>query len=218
MLNPSFENGWTDINAGFSLINQQPNDWTITWLDVGEPLYASSSDVANGIPEIVHKLASQLPPNEQLGGPDALILDGTHVFKLFHAQASFGATLSQRVLNLEPDTRGNVVVPVNVHRHGATDPWGAEVGVFVNGSGQWFNSVLTDKEWDFLSVDFDVDGNGEAMVDIYFKSKWNSPKDFFVDDIRFTATPGSPPVDPPPGEQELTVDIPSWATKVVFKE
>jgi len=213
MLNKSFEDGWENIYAGNGLTNQQPSGWLIDWVEIGDPLYASSADKANGVPEMVHKQADQLPPDEQPGQPGELILDGNNVYKIFHAQASFGATLSQVVIGLKPNTTGTIKVPVNVHYHGATDPWGVEVGVFVNDGGQWFNTTLKDKEWNYLDVSFDVDNRGEAHVEIYVKSKWNSPKDFFIDDISFDAIPTD---GPPPGDNTLTITIPDWAKTITF--
>ncbi len=72
--NGSFEDeGWTDLSP---VGNQQPVSWTLTWVEPGELLYDSDNDRAEVIPECVHKGSDQLPPDEQLGTPGALILDG----------------------------------------------------------------------------------------------------------------------------------------------
>ncbi len=53
--------------------------------------------VVSGVAEMIHKLSHQLPPDEQLGGPKALILDGSAVYKMFHRGAAFGSQLTQTV-------------------------------------------------------------------------------------------------------------------------
>ncbi|RKY40451.1 MAG: hypothetical protein DRP85_08570, partial [Candidatus Makaraimicrobium thalassicum] len=85
MTNWSFEDGWDDVPAGVgNLINQQPRDFNLYWHPIGEELWAVNQKtgefpVCATIPECLHKLNGQLPPNEQVGGADALILDGTAV-------------------------------------------------------------------------------------------------------------------------------------------
>ena len=212
--NGSFEDGWDDVGTGTPLINQQPRGgWGLSWAAIGDEL-PGSSDVARGIPECVHKHKNQLPPHQQLGQPGALILEGEFVYKIFHAGASFGAKLEQTITGLEPGSPVELTVPVNLHRHNDADPWSAEVGVFVNDSGSWVNS-LPDDAWVDIPVNATADADGNAIVEIFVKSKWDTPKDFFIDNITFVGTPAT---DPPPDGQELAVDIPSWATKVVFKE
>jgi len=44
LANPSFEGGWRDVPVpGAGTINQEPRGWTLTWLNPGDPLQASSS-------------------------------------------------------------------------------------------------------------------------------------------------------------------------------
>lgn len=188
--NPSFEDGWTDLPpAPGNLTNQQPAGWTLRWLEPGESLFGSS-DTAGGVPECVHKLATQLPPEEQPGGADPLILDGTTVYKVFHAGAAFGAELRQTVTGLQPGSQATVRVPVRCHRHGDGDPWAAEAGVWLGDAGRWWNAdALGDRRWNTLEVSAAVPASGEVEVLIRFKSKWGRPKDFFIDDITFEATP-----------------------------
>lgn len=183
--NPSFEEGWTDLPpAPGYLINQQPHAWTLTWIKPGRPLY-DSSDLAGGVPECVHKLSDQLPPDEQPGGPNALILDGRVTYKLFHASAPFGAELRQTIYGLEPGTNWQLIVPIQVHLHDDTDPYGAEAGVWVNEVGGWVNGVnMGDRTWYEHVVAFTVPANGQAAVVLRVKSKWPRAKDFFVDHLR----------------------------------
>ncbi len=187
--NPSFENGWTNVGTGTPLVNQQPNDWTLYWVPLGQPIFGSA-DVASGIPECVHKHNSTLPPHEQLGGPNALILDGEYTYKLFHYSAPFGAQLSQTVTGLRPNSAARLVVPVQVHLHGDPDEWGAASGVWIEGSGTWISGfAMGDRQWYYHTVDFTVPADGQIDIAVRFKGRnWWLPKDFFVDDLVLIAT------------------------------
>lgn len=195
--NGSFENVWRDhaTDVGY-LINQEPSGWLLSWVEMGEPLY-DSGDVARGVPECVHKLASQLPPSEQLGAKNALILDGDKTYKIFHFGSPFGAELRQAVPGLRPGTAGRLIVPIQVHLHDETDPYGAESGAWVDtvGSedsddwaGRWVHGhAMGDRKWYEHIVDFVVPPSGMVKIIIRVKSKWPRPKDFFLDDIRLDA-------------------------------
>lgn len=182
--NGSFEMGWADLPPapGF-LINQQPNGWQITWVEPGQPIFGSN-DVAQGVPECVHKLEDQLPPDEQPGGPDALILDGAAVYKIFHFGAAFGTELEQVVTGLQPEQQYRVTVPIQIHGVDS-DEWGAESGVWVDGVGQWVNQrIMGDRTWYNHTLEFTALPSGEARVTIRVKSKYNMSKDFFIDAVR----------------------------------
>jgi hypothetical protein len=184
IVNGSFEEGWETVAHG----NQQPNGWTLSWLEPGELLYDDTTP-ANAVPEIVHKLVHQLPPDEQPGGPNALILDGDATYKLFHDNQTFGAELRQTVTALLPGTVATLTVPVQLHwREQDDDVFAAEAGVWVNGQGQWANmTVLQDRQWYTVTLPFVVPADGVAEVVIRFKSKWAIGKDFFIDDVRLMA-------------------------------
>ncbi|MCA9975754.1 MAG: hypothetical protein KC413_08385 [Anaerolineales bacterium] len=187
--NGSFSEGWTDLEPapGF-LINQQPNGWTLRWLELGESLFGAD-DKASGVPECVHKLSRQLPPNEQLGGNNALILEGDTTYKIFHATSPFGGELTQVVTGLQAGSHAKLTVPIQVHRHGDPDPYGAESGAWVNGEGHWVNSGdMGDRRWYEHVVEFTVPDNGTAEIVIRVKSKWPRPKDFFIDGVKLAAT------------------------------
>ncbi len=188
--NGSFELGWTDLPPWGTLINQQPAWWTLHWVEPGDPIFGSG-DLSGGVPECVHKNNYQLPPNEQRGGPDALVLDGEWTYKIFHANQPFGAELIQVVTGLTPGMGGRLIVPILVDVHDRElDVWGAESGVWVDGHGQWVNwGVMGHRNWYYHTVDFVVPGSGEVTVLIRVKSKWPLPKDFFIDYIRLQLTP-----------------------------
>lgn len=185
--NHSFEEGWMDLPpAPGYLINQQPNGWELTWVEPGQPIYGSSY-VAHGVPECVHKLVAQLPPHEQPGGSDPLILDGTSTFKIFHYGAAFGAELKQTVTGLIPGQAYRIKVPLRVHGVDS-DPWGAESGLWIDGVGSWVNqSIMGDRNWYFHTLEFIALPSGEAEVTIRVKSKYNLSKDFFIDNVQIDA-------------------------------
>lgn len=185
--NGSFTEGWETLpalpEAGY-LRNQRPNGWQLTWLNKGQPLYDDPNSQAQGVPECVHKLGTQLPPHEQRGMPNALILVGDTTYKIFNSGAAFGAALSQTVTGLQPGTQAVLTVPIQVHLHGESDEYGAESSVWVNDEGEWVNGrVMGDRKWYRHKVEFTVPANGEAEIVIRVKSKWNKPKDFFFDGI-----------------------------------
>lgn len=193
--NGSFTEGWETLpaiaEAGY-LKNQRPNGWQLEWQNKGESLYDDSGTKVDGIPECVHKLSDQLPADEQLGGVKALILAGDTTYKIFNSAAKFGATLSQTVTGLVPNSQATLTVPIQAHLHGETDAYGAESGVWVNGEGGWVNGfVMGDRQWYRHIIPFTVPASGEAEIVIRVKSKWTKPKDFFFDGITLEAQVGS---------------------------
>lgn len=184
LLNGSFTEGWEDLPPVGKLINQRPTGWTLRWVEPGEPLF-DSADLAAGVPECVHKLDSQLPEREREGGPDALILDGGVVYKVFHRAAAFGVELSQVISDLPPGTEMVLRAPVLCVRHKDDDPWGAESGAWVNGQGGWVNAAtMGDRKWYLHELRFVVPPDGRVHLAVRFKSKWPMPKDFFIDRVQ----------------------------------
>lgn len=181
--NGSFEAGWTDLPpAPGWLTNQQPTGWTLSWVEPGELLYGST-DPAGGVPECVHKHNDQLPLKEQLGGPEALVLDGNYTYKIFHFGAPFGAELTQTVSPLAAGVSWRLTVPILLDLHDDTDPWGAESGVWVNGFGRWANAeTMGNRNWYDHVVEF-TPAAGQAEIVIRVKDK-HGLKDFFIDNIR----------------------------------
>ncbi|MFN2105500.1 MAG: hypothetical protein ACK2UJ_11540 [Candidatus Promineifilaceae bacterium] len=178
--NGSFEKGWETIAFG----NQRPNFWQLSWVQPGDPLY-DSTDVATGICECVHKLKDQLPPEEQPGGSDPLILDGVVTYKMFSASQSFGTQLSQTASGLTPGAEYRLSVPLRLHKYGETDPFGAEAGVWVDDVGDWSNvDDMPDRAWCRHELTFTAPADGSVEIDIRVKSKYPSTKDFFMDDFR----------------------------------
>ena len=177
--NGSFEEGWTTIELG----NQRPNEWAIYFVPSGEPLF-DSSDEATGQCECIHKPNADLPPDEQLGGPNALVLDGAFTYKMFSENAKWGTELSQTMYGMVPGVEWRLTVPVQVHLHDETDEYAAESGAWINDVGGWATGFeMGDREWCKHEQVFTVPEDGEVKVDIRVKSKWPNNKDFFIDDV-----------------------------------
>lgn len=212
--NGNFSADWETLPAiaeANHLRNQRPLHWQLEWLNIGDSLFGDAHTAVTGIPECVHKLSTQLPPDEQLGAPNALILDGTATYKIFSFAAVFGVTLSQTVTGLQPGSQATLTVPVQAHLRGETDPYGAESGVWVNGEGHWVHGFdMGDRRWYRHIHTFTVPASGQAEIMIRVKSKWPKGKDFFIDGITLEAqadTPVTPPpasgTDPGAGETKL---------------
>lgn len=188
--NGSFEEHWVDINDRV----QQPNYWDLYRIPKGESLFDAPDDIASGTCECKHLLNRQLPGDQQIGGPDALILDGLTVYKLFGVYESWGSELSQTVEGLQPGSNWRLTVPIRVHLHGDTFDWSAESSVWVNDAGYWANGIqMGDENWCKLEQVFEVPQDGKAEIAIRVKSKYPLPKDFFIDDIQL-----HPESDPAP--------------------
>lgn len=189
--NGTFTEGWQERRLEFiNLTNEQPAGWRLLWVEPGRTLYDDPGFQARAVPKCVHKQAEELPPNERPGGSDALILAGDTTYKIFHADAPFGAALSQTVSGLEPGTTATLTVPIQAHLHQDGDPWTLGSGAWVNGEGRWANAgEMGDRQWYYHRLDFTVPPDGQAEVVIRVKSKWGGPKDFFIDDVALEATP-----------------------------
>ena len=201
--NGSFSDGWSDMPpAPGNLINQQPNGWTLRWIEPGKSLFGAG-DKANGVPECVHKLSDQLPLKERLGGSEALILSGDATYKIFSAGAPFGAELKQTMTGLKPGSKAKLTAPIFVDLHGESDPFGAESGAWLNGEGHWVNgSKMGHRKWFRHQVETVVPDDGTVEILIRVKSKWPRPKDFFIDGIQFKAESATEPVVEEPPEEE----------------
>jgi hypothetical protein len=202
LANGSFEEGWSDLPpVEGSLINQEPNGWELDWLEKGEEVWDLRTihpddpqvGIVSGIAEMLHKLSHQLPPDEQLGGPNALILEGDATYKMFHRGAAFGSQLSQTITL--PAGNYRLTVPVQLHWHENLDPndptwdtYTAESGawVIINGapSGGWATARdMGDRRWFYHVVEFSLPAQTEVEVLIRVKSIYHSAKDFFVDGV-----------------------------------
>lgn len=203
--NGSFTEGWTNMPpAPGNLINQQPNGWTLRWINPGEPLF-DSQDKATGVPECVHKLAGQLPAHEQLGAPNALILAGNATYKIFHFGGAFGAELKQTVAGLQPGSKATLTAPVLAVLYNDPDPFAAESGVWVDGQGRWVNGgEMGSRTWYRHKVEFTVPDSGQVTIAIRVKSKWPRKKDFFIDGVTLDAQQAGDHASSSPGGSTST--------------
>lgn len=209
VINWSFENGWTDLPpVQGDLINQKPNDWAISWLDIGQTGYAINQKTGQyptiaTIPECLHKLASQLPPNEQPGGPDALILDGKHVYKMFARGGPWSAQLMQTISGLKPSALIKVQWPVQVHYQDVLNedsPDDIEIWLGVGQDLYKFFAIpdLPDREWVILEGEGYTDNMGTVDIGISIQTKWANNRDVFTDAV--TAVYVEDNIDPPPNK------------------
>ena len=195
--NGSFERGWRDVLVpGTSTINQEPDGWTLTWLNPGDPLrsadWVGPDDeplylFAETIPECCHKLNYQLPPDQQFGGVDAVVLEGEHVFKVFSSVRAFGVRLMQVVNGLEPGRRVVFEVPARVHHHGDGSPGAAVWRIGIDhADGPWltFHEDFNDREYLTFGMDATVADDGVMLVCIDLESRALAGIDFFIDNVR----------------------------------
>lgn len=199
VMNPSFEEGWTDVTYGsgnHTRINQQPNYWILNCLNVGEPLFdwinhkTGLVPTITAIPECKHVLSNQLPPNEQCGQPDALILGDCNesliTYKGFSNDTIVGFELVQSSGNYDPNARYKIVVPIRVHYHDVlNEPDDVEVHFFINGDEEilWADG-LPDRTWVFQELIGWSDDDGYIHLAVQFGNKWANSRDFWIDDIR----------------------------------
>lgn len=199
LANGSFEEGWTDLPpVPGNLINQEPDGWELSWLEPGEWVWDPRTGdpelgIVTGIAEMIHKLKGQLPPDEQPGGPNALILEGEAVYKMFHRGAVFGSQLYQRITL--PAGTYRLTVPVQLHWQEDLDPndptWDtftAESGVWLltDGAqaGGWVNARdMGDRRWFYHVIEFTLPAESDVEVLIRVKSIYKGAKDFFIDAV-----------------------------------
>lgn len=204
LLNPSFEDGWTDLPpAPGNLINQQPTAWQIAFVPIGDPLF-NFTEISNGIPESIHKQSSQLPQHEQplCDGTNApfccdpalltctpLILDGEWVYKSFHFGASFGTTLSQALV-VPLGQPLSISVPIQIHSHGTINTFDAGVRLTVGDQTTdwlWLDQ-LADRTWVDVTLNFTATTQ-TPTVTVDFVNRYNIARDFFIDDLRLQEQP-----------------------------
>lgn len=207
--NNSFENGWTDILTNYgNLVNQQPQDWQITWLEPGETSWAVNQKTGvkptiTTVPECLHKLNSQLPPDEQLGGTNALILDGNATYKMFAFNGVWAASLKQTV-PVPQNTLLDLTVPLQVHYHGAygNEDSPDEVEIWLLIDGQIVKKLfalpdLPNRKWVDLQHSF-ATSNTQITIELRFMTKWANSRDVFIDNLSLEAANDPLPPPPPP--------------------
>ena len=137
----------------------------------------------NGGPECVHKHKDQLPPDEQPGGENALILDEEWTYKLF-TSATWKAELYQTVSGLEPGAEYKAIVPVNVHFDGRPEAYDPEDALFEIhlSSGEPVRHWTTkenERQWHYLECRGVAGSNGMITLTATPSVKWEHPTSYF---------------------------------------
>lgn len=197
--NPSFEEGWvTDYDHGG---NQYPNGWVTTWTPVGQemplsPKWANGQQVpaiSTGYGEYVHKLAWQLPPDEQLGQPRALILNGETVYKSFSRYIQQALQLSQ-VVSGPPGLYAHVIVYIVGEEHNPPpyepDHFAASVKLGNAEDRRGLAQMVTrfdvpgnQRAWNKFEVVAPFPASGQLTLTIVMQQNWQTLTDFFIDNI-----------------------------------
>lgn len=209
LVNPSFEAGWETIDTGYGgLKNQRPHGWRLMWLGLDSPIWAANRKtgqvpVVTSVPECLHKIDWQLPPEERPGGERELIRDGKHVYKVFAQNGIWGVALTQTVegpINTLLDVR----IPVQVHYQDVLNPDSpddVEIQLLANGRkvAEWLAIPdLPDREWAVLTAQGMTDGNGRCELTLRMMTKWQNSRDVFLDGLSVTAVPVNAPTPPAP--------------------
>lgn len=223
LTNPSFEansaaENWPTDQHG----NQTPPGWEIAWIPKDAPMKYTHKwqggtlvpAFGSGTPEAVHKLARQLPPNEQFGEIQALLLDdGLAVYKVFGTHDAFGFFLRQTIKG-QPGAEAIVRVPILGETHDQPtnaagmledDHFLAEVRM-----GNRFDvrnySMMRERHeipgnhraWNMFSVIAVMPENGELPLEVYLQQNWSGNTDFFIDAIDCGYVSGTTPPAPIP--------------------
>jgi hypothetical protein len=201
--NPSFEdeNWFTDYSHGG---NQWPTGWTFYSPDTGElmPFATKSQGGATvearsgGWGEYVHKYQYQLPPDEYLGAPRGLIIDGQLTYKAFSDHIPFALVLSQ-ILHY---TAGHIVT-VSGYIVGETSiPRCSGTGVLENDhfiASLQLGAVAdtrpyvqmrdqyavpgNQRPWNKFQVTAQFPGSGNLLLKFIVQSNWGCEVNFFID-------------------------------------
>ena len=206
--NPSFENGWTTDGGG----NQHPSGWTFYSPASGVSLPYPAKEqqgsiipaVSGGPGEYVHKLAVQLPSDEQLGQPRSLILGGSTVYKVFGGHTPHALQLSQS-LSGPPGT----TIRITVYILGETvdtpdlnfgrlenDHFVASVSLGNVENKRLYVTMITrhdikknQRAWNKFVVVNTFPSDGQLLLTLTFQQNWPGLTDFFVDNLSATVVP-----------------------------
>ena len=247
VMNASFETNsagenWPTDQFG----NQTPPGWEIAWIPKDAPMKhtykwqggALVPAFGTGTPEAVHKLARQLPANEQFGQTQALLLDnGLAVYKVFGSHDPFGFYLRQTLVGT-PGADVIVRVPLLGETHDKPtnaagiledDHFLAEVSL---GDARETRNYSLMRErhdipgnhrpWNVFVLTATIPASGTLPLEIYVQMNWAGNTDFFIDaidsgyvgSITLPAPPAPSPVTPDavPVLQPLTLPEPGDGT------
>lgn len=230
--NPFFQSlNWQTAGAGDPRGpgNQQPDGWTLTVTQAGALLPWPSKGakngsgqsitveaIAGGPGEYVHKLAAQLPANEQLGQLRALIpFEGLNKIYKGFGGVSHGFVLSQRVTET-PGTKKQYILLVLAETPDKPTPPNADLepdhfrvrfevgsdGVESHYADMKVHKTIPGNEraWNkFVIPSFEFPPGGEAQLRITCQQNWPGVVDFFIGGVleQTIGAPTTPPADTP---------------------
>lgn len=197
--NPSFEGGWDTDWANGGL--QYPHNWVTTWTPNGQEMPLSPKwqggvqvpALSTGHGEYVHMLSSQLPPDEQLGQPRALILEGSTVYKPYSLWVANAIQLSQ-VVSGPPGAYARVIVYILGEEHNPPpyepDHFAASVKLGATEDRRGLAQMIThfdipgnQRAWNKFDVLAQFPGSGQLTLTITMQLNWQTLTDFFIDNI-----------------------------------
>jgi hypothetical protein len=142
-------------------------------------------EVVKCIADTVHMDPLHLPPDEHLGGEDALILDGNWTFKVFRGTGPF----SERMECDVPSTgeRIKLRLPIQTHAHGDGSTGAAAYRIGVDGVfGRWYTTFIDfmDRTWFTLEEEF-VSSGSTAHITLDLESRAIGGIDFWLDKLEY---------------------------------
>lgn len=226
IINPSFENGWDDVGPE----QQQPKGWILKQTQPGQLMgipQKRNGDIlvaafAEAKDEVVHKLAIQLPPEEQLGQRRALILDGTTNLKAFWGLPS--ETVFSTIVSGTPGKRAVVDVTIlgesdllpelpNTKLEDDTFWATVELGVGSdrrNYADMVMNSdvIGNERHWNIFEVEDVFPSSGQLLLKITLQSNWGRTN-WFLDDFMFIEVVDDIPIpdEEPPVEGTVLAEL-----------
>lgn len=206
LVNPSFEDGWTDIDGE----TQEPNGWRVGW-NIGGTYNAMKG-------EVTHKSDALMPPEER----GIFIWDGSWALKAFGGRKNIWFRLIQE-LEL-PAGRYRLSTPtwvdcyrwdkINRVKDYNLEPDHAQFMVKVNGEeiGGW-RWLLTGGLRQVVT-EFEHDG-GECKLAIHYRTRYAEENNFWLDGWNLAKADGTPPVTPPvtPKHKAIIVLLPQDMTE-----
>jgi len=219
MPNINFNNGWTDVWVGGAAgipgrMAQQPNGWQVSARPISTALLSAGAfpgddypilETIKTIPEAKHVRSIDLPANQQLGGSDALILDGDCVYKVFSNYEPYSftmrTTLAADVTGAKPGDIVDVEVYVRTHFN-PYNPNGGPMGdgslgacrwrTVANGNGgTWYTYKLNvdDRVYEVSPISAIADSNGDVKLTIDLESASAAGIDYFVGLVTYDVIP-----------------------------
>jgi hypothetical protein len=205
LVNGSFEDQhWTTdyLHNG----NQHPTGWDFYSPDAGQTMpFPTKMQEGNIVPaisggqgEYVHKYQWQLPPDEYLGAPRGLILDGQLTYKAFKYGTPQALRLSQ-VLTGNPGNQMQVTVymlgespdkPTPPNTKLEDDHFVASVQLGNVADTRFYATMIqqndvpgNQRHWNKFVVTAPVPDDGHLLLQVIEQQNWSGETDFFMDNF-----------------------------------